>query len=79
MLASSEGGFEVGWEALQDATGGNVSSIPELAELGKSSADYGRSMAITQRGRLGKQTSRVETQIHRELKKAFLVRFGNPP
>lgn len=76
--ASAPAWFEVGWEALKEATGGDVASNSELIKLGKSSADYGRSMAITKRGQLGKQTSRVETQIHRELKKAFLVRFGNP-
>jgi hypothetical protein len=76
--ASAPAWFEVGWEALKDATGGNVVSVPELASLGKSNADYGRRKATTERGRLGKQASRVEVQIKSLLRKAFLKRFGNP-
>ena len=76
--ASAPAWFEVGWEALKDATGGNVVSVPELASLGKSNADYARRKATTERGKLGKQTSRVEVQIKSLVRKAFLKRFGNP-
>jgi len=70
--------FEIGWQILKDATGGNVASNPELAELGKSNADYARRNATTSRGQLGKKTSRIESQIKKLLRKAFLARFGNP-
>jgi hypothetical protein len=76
--ASALAWFEVGWEALKDAAGGNVASVHELAGLGKSNADYAHRKAATKRGRLGKQASRVEAQIKSLLRKAFLKRFGNP-
>jgi len=70
--------FNVGWEALKEATGGNVASVPELAKLGKSNAEYARRKATTERGKRGKQISRIESQIKKLLEKAFLKRFGNP-
>lgn len=70
--------FEVGWAALKDATGGKVLSVPELASLGKSNADYGRRKAATKRGQLSSQASRVEDQIKSLVRKAFFKRFGNP-
>jgi len=70
--------FDVGWELLKDATGDKVASVPELARLGKSNADYGRRYATTGRGQSGNQNSRVEGQIKKLLQKAFLARFGNP-
>ncbi|MGO9585335.1 MAG: hypothetical protein ACLP2Y_03875 [Limisphaerales bacterium] len=75
---SASAWFEVGWEALKDATGGNVASIPELAKLGESSAAYARRKATTDLGKFGKQTSRIQDQIEKLLRKAFLARFGNP-
>jgi hypothetical protein len=76
--ASAPAWFDVGWELLKAATGGNVASVPELARLGKSNADYGRRNATTGRGQSGNQNSRVESQIKKLLQKAFLARFGNP-
>lgn len=76
--ASAPAWFEVGWETLKDATGGNVISVPKLANLGKSNADYARRKATTERGKLGKQTSRIEVQIKSLVRQAFLKRFGNP-
>ena len=66
--------FEVGWEALQAATGEKVLDIPELAELGKSNAAYGNRIGL----KSGGQNSRAEDQIKKLLRKAFLARFGNP-
>lgn len=76
--ASVNAWFEVGWELLRDATAGNVASVPELATLGKSNAEYGRRYATTQRGKSGSQNSRMEGQIRSLLRKAFVSRFGNP-
>src|SRR5208282_3802733 len=69
--------FEVGWEALQEATGGEVTTNSELAALGKSNADWARSRA-TGRGKTSAQKGRAESQIKKVLRTAFLRRFGNP-
>ena len=74
---SAEDWFEVGWEALKEATGGDVTQNRELAALGKSNAEYGRRRATTKRGQTGAQRSRAEGQIKLLLKKAFVARFGN--
>jgi hypothetical protein len=70
--------FEIGWQVLQRANGGDVTSNPELAALGKSNVEYGRSRATTKRGQTGKQQSRAKGQIRRLLRDAFLSRWGNP-
>lgn len=72
--ASAPAWFEIGWEALQDVTGGNVLSIPELAKLGKTNAAYGESIGL----KSGAQNCRAKEQIRKLLRKAFLARFGNP-
>ena len=68
--------FEVGWEALKEATGGDVTENRELAALGESNVKYGQRRA-TGRGKTGKQKSRAESQIKVLLQKAFVARFGN--
>jgi len=45
--------------------------------LGETNAEYGRRRATTNRGKHSKQKSRLETQIEKLLRKAFLCRFGN--
>jgi hypothetical protein len=72
--ASAPAWFEVGWEALKEATGGNVASNSELAKLGKSNAAYGDKIGL----KSGAQNCRAEDQIRKLLQKAFLARFGNP-
>ena len=72
--ASASAWFEVGWEALQKATGENVTANPELAKLGKSNAAYGNTIGL----KSGAQSCRAEDQIRKLLRKAFLTRFGNP-
>ena len=72
--ASAPAWFEVGWEALKEATGGNVASIPELAKLGESNVAYGVSIGL----KSGAQSCRAKDQIRKQLRKAFLVQFGNP-
>jgi hypothetical protein len=74
---SAENWFEVGWEALKEATGGDVTQNRELTALGKSNIEYGRRRATTKRGQTGAQRSRAENQIKPLLKKAFVARFGN--
>jgi hypothetical protein len=69
--------FEVGWEALKEATGDDITLNSELAALGKSNAEYGRTRATTERGQTGNQKSRAESQIEALLRKAFVARFGN--
>ena len=76
--ASASDWFEVGWEALQEATNGDVTKNPELIALGKSNADWARNRATTKRGKTGEQKSRAESQIKKVLRTAFLRRFGNP-
>lgn len=74
--ASVDDWFEVGWEALEEACGRDVTLNPELNALGESNARYGRSRAKG-RGRRGKQRSRKAGQIKRLLHDAFVARFGN--
>lgn len=75
---SADAWFEVGWLALHEATGDNLAQIPELAALGKSNVDYAIRRVGTDRGERGKHKSRMESQIKRVLRNAFLSRWGNP-
>jgi hypothetical protein len=75
--ANANDWFEVGWEALKEATGGDVTLNRELAALGNSNVEYGRHRATTVRGQTGAQKSRAENQIKTLLQKAFVARFGN--
>lgn len=70
--------FEIGWEALKEATGGDMTQNAELAALGESNAKWGRDMATTARGKRGEQKGRAESQIKQVLRTAFIRRFGNP-
>lgn len=76
--ANADEWFEIGWEALKEATGGDTTQNPELAALGESNAKWGRDMATTARGKTGEQKGRAESQIKQVLRTAFLRRFGNP-
>ena len=72
--ASAPAWFGVGWDALRDATGGDFTSFPELARLGESNANYGKTLGL----KTGAQKCRRADQIKKVLRKAFLARFGNP-
>lgn len=69
--------FNVGWKILSEGSGGNVSSILELAPVGASNAKFAESRATTSRGEGGPHTSRRNSAIRKALCKAFISRFGN--
>lgn len=69
--------FDVAWQMLAEAAGGDVTTIKGLFPVGESNADFAKRRATTAKGKSGSQTSRRESDIRKALRKAFLARFGN--
>jgi hypothetical protein len=63
--------FEVGWAALKEMTGGNVTSIKELRPIGESRAKEWRAQGAS----VAQQENQRECGIHDQLRKSFLHRF----
>jgi hypothetical protein len=75
--ASAPDWFDCGWAALKEAAGGSVASIKELRHVGDSNAAYAKRSCTSDKGRTGKKTGRIESQIRARLLEAFVARFGN--
>lgn len=69
--------FDVGWQMLTVAAGGDVTTLQELAPVGESNRRYAKRLATTAKGKSSPQTSRQASDIRKTLRKAFLARFGN--
>ena len=66
-----------GIEALEEAADGSVANIKELSPVGASNKAYAVRRSTTDKGRNGKQASRIEGQIKAALRGSFIARFGN--
>lgn len=69
--------FDVGFQMLAEAAGGDVTTLQDLVPVGESNTHYAKRRATSAKGKNGPQTSRRESDIRKALKKAFLARFGN--